>query len=78
MKNPALFIIVQVIDPETGNTIRRHIVNNNNPQARTWLPRLYAWAFTNGYIIEAMQKELYKKYYLVDGEVLTEIKGDDR
>lgn len=53
-KRPPLEVTVLVHDVATGETIREHKMNYNDPSRRKWLAKLCYWAWQNGKAVETL------------------------
>lgn len=64
MEQTPLIVVVLVIDPKTDKIIRRHEVDFGKSRNRDWLRKLYVWAFTNEFIVEAASTKIDRIYAL--------------
>jgi hypothetical protein len=53
-KHSPLEIRVLVHDVASGDTIREHKINYNDPNRRRWLAKLCIWAWNNGKTVETL------------------------
>lgn len=53
-RRPLLYVRVFVHDIKSGETIREHKINYNDPSRRRWLAKLCVWAWYNGKSVETL------------------------